>query len=305
MRQGNIVTSRSPRATAKHDELLDDLERALRRGNDRKRVGDDMDGIEQAMKNAISGGGGSGGKGSRDDSVPADLLHPNRDRGQILAPLGQIVEPRLIAGSPSASSAASAHLNSSFSSNTSAAKSEAPELRVPSVPYAVSPASSSSAASSASSSTKGVKSSTMDSSQAAVSSPQLRAVLLRCGCEVITPMLSTPGTFVITSDELRFVVNVDELRRRQDKEDASSARPKTGTGSGDSRSQRGVDKSKLLHHARSRTWKVSALTQMEFRRYQLQNIALEFFFESANAVFVNFSKSAVRNQVSGCFWLSC
>eukprot|EP00750_Incisomonas_marina_P023756 INCI5055.11.p1 GENE.INCI5055.11~~INCI5055.11.p1 ORF type:complete len:1492 (-),score=210.22 INCI5055.11:4311-8489(-) len=293
VQQGNIGTARSPRATAKHDELLDDLERALRRGNDRKRAGDDMDGIEQTLNDA-SGGGGSSGKGSSDGSSGTKLSHPtlgpDTERVQILAPLGQIVEPHMVGRSPSASSTVAAQL-SSLPAKTSTTKAEVPELRVPAVPYAVSPASSSGASTMPS---KVLKNGTIADSRETLSSTQLRAVLLRCRCDVITPMLTTPGTFVITSDELRFVVNVDELRRRQNKEDASSARPKTSTG--DSRSQRGVDKSKLLHHARSRTWKVSMLTQVEFRRYQLQNIALEFFFESANAVFVNFCKNSVRNQ---------
>jgi len=120
------------------------------------------------------------------------------------------------------------------------------------------------------------------------------AEIARVPCEVITPMLSTPGTFVLTATELQFIVNTEELKRRLDKEESKHAPSSVAA---TPKRKRGLDKSKLLHHARSKTWQVSALTLVEFRRYQLQAIALEFFFESTHATFVNFVRQSIRDRI--------
>ena len=119
-------------------------------------------------------------------------------------------------------------------------------------------------------------------------------------------MLATPGVLIISQGELRFKVNVEKLRQMREKQNNENGNgANNGSGRKPSR-KRGLDKHKLLRHARSKVWKVASITEMEFRRYQLQPIALEFFFvDAGRALFVNFNSSKLRNHVYETIRMHC
>jgi hypothetical protein len=111
--------------------------------------------------------------------------------------------------------------------------------------------------------------------------------LLRCQCELISPMLVTAGTFELTSRALYFILDAEAAAAAA----ALSAADLSGSSSS-SRAGSGLHQRKEKSHR----WPLDRLKDVHTRRYLLRNSALEFFFADHTTAFVNFDKKS-RNKV--------